>query len=660
MSEPSSRQRVDAPSALPVGARLGEFELLQVLGVGGFGIVYLAFDHALEREVAVKEYMPASLAGRTQTMHVSLRSQSDAETFALGLKSFVNEARLLARFDHPSLLKVHRFWEGNGTAYMAMPVMRGSTVKDVRAEMAQPPDEAWLRAILDPLLGAIERLHSEGVYHRDIAPDNIQLEPDGRPVLLDFGAARRVISDKSQALTAILKPAYAPIEQYAEVGSVRQGPWTDIYALGATLHYLLLGRPPPPATARAVHDDMAALALQRLPGCSQHFLAIIDWMLSPRPADRPQSVAQLRAALDGQALPAAHAPEPPPAALEDTLLLPRGSMEMDISIDGPDAPTVVIPPAGRANRPVQPTPQSLMASVLSPRAEPAPSAAAPAAASGHRSPPPLAAPPVAESLAPKAKPAARSGLMPLVMSVAVLAAVGVAVAAFWPRQSPAPAVDASATQVNAEPSALPVPPAPPPGLAGAAAPAQSTAPAGMAELASPGSSLGSLPSGPAPVPAKTESVVATVVVPPPKPYAEPPKPQTAAVPALPIAADKPSSVVNRSPVTPPTATPVAQQAEAPRPRPGPAVPSQPSNIGAPKSGAAYGAGGVAAAGTATPATAQPPAPADDSTQQAASPEGRCGGRNPIMYFVCMERQCLRSEFAEHADCKRWRKDAKRD
>ncbi|HRD95875.1 MAG TPA: serine/threonine-protein kinase, partial [Rubrivivax sp.] len=453
MSEPSSRQRVDAPSALPVGARLGEFELLQVLGVGGFGIVYLAFDHALEREVAVKEYMPASLAGRTETMHVSLRSQSDAETFALGLKSFVNEARLLARFDHPSLLKVHRFWEGNGTAYMAMPVMRGRNVKEVRADMQQPPDEAWVRALLDPLLGAIEKLHSEGVYHRDIAPDNIQIEPDGHPVLLDFGAARRVISDKSQALTAILKPAYAPIEQYAEVGSVRQGPWTDIYALGATLHYLLLGRPPPPATARAVHDDMAALSRQRLPGCSEHFLATIDWMLAPRPGDRPQSVAQLRAALDGQPLPAAHAPAQPAAGMEDTLLLPSGSM--DITIDGPD---VVVPPPDRARPQAPSVPQGLMAAASTPTVRPAPAApVVPAASAAPRTPPPLSAPPVAGSLAAKARPAARSSLMPLVMGVAVLAAVGVAVAVFWPRQAANPSLNAATAPVNAEPSALPNP-----------------------------------------------------------------------------------------------------------------------------------------------------------------------------------------------------------
>ena len=647
MSEPSSRQRVDAPSALPVGARLGEFELLQVLGVGGFGIVYLAFDHALEREVAVKEYMPASLAGRTETMHVSLRSQSDAETFALGLKSFVNEARLLARFDHPSLLKVHRFWEGNGTAYMAMPVMRGRTVKEVRADMQQPPDEAWLRAILDPLLGAIEKLHSEGVYHRDIAPDNIQIEPDGHPVLLDFGAARRVISDKSQALTAILKPAYAPIEQYAEVGSVRQGPWTDIYALGATLHYLLLGRPPPPATARAVHDDMVGLSRQRLPGCSEHFLATIDWMLAPRPGDRPQSVAQLRAALDGQPLPAAHAPAPPAAGMEDTLLLSPGAM--DITIDGPDAPTVVVPPPGRSRPPAPSAPQALMASASTPTVQPA--QPAPAAARGG---PPLSAPPVAESLAGKARPASRSSLMPLVMGVAVLAAVGVAVAVFWPRQATSPS--AATAPVNAEPSALPTPA---PGLASAALPAPAPPAVAVPVVTPPPAE--SVASAPAALPAAPESAVATVVVPPSKPAVEQPRPKPVPPPATSPVANKPPAVAQRPASSTLAPQSPAQQLEAPRPRPAPPAHTPPANNSAAGTASRDGAGGGAAVGSAGPAAAAAqPAPVVDPSQQGASPEARCGGRNPIMYFVCMERQCLRSEFADHADCKRWRKDAKRD
>lgn len=317
-------------NALPPGTRLGEFELLAVLGIGGFGIVYRAMDHALEREVAIKEYMPAMLAGRTETMHVSLRSASDAETFALGLRSFVNEAKLLARFDHPALLKVYRFWEQNDTAYMAMPIYRGRTLKALR-QADGAPDESALRRLLGPLLGAIETLHAGGVYHRDIAPDNILVEADGRPVLLDFGAARRVLGDRSQTLTAILKPAYAPIEQYAEVSAARQGPWTDLYALGATLHYLLVGVPPLPATARTLHDDLVPLAQRALPGCSPVFLRAIDWMLATRPADRPQSVAALRAVLDGQALPPA-APDPAPALRAEGA---DGATVVDVSVPWP-------------------------------------------------------------------------------------------------------------------------------------------------------------------------------------------------------------------------------------------------------------------------------------------------------------------------------------
>lgn len=286
---------------MPPGTRLGEFEVLRLLGIGGFGIVYLAFDHALEREVAVKEYMPATLAGRTKTMHVSLRSQSDAQTFALGLKSFVNEARLLARFNDPALLKVHRFWEANGTAYMAMPVMRGRTVKALRLEMPGPPSEAWLRALLEPLLGAIEKLHAEGVYHRDIAPDNIMLlENSGLPVVLDFGAARRVIADMTQAITVILKPGYAPIEQYAETPDMSQGAWTDIYALSAVMHVVISGRSPPPSVARMLNDRYVPLAgnaeLQKR--FANHILAAVDSGLAVRPEGRPQSITEFRVALD--------------------------------------------------------------------------------------------------------------------------------------------------------------------------------------------------------------------------------------------------------------------------------------------------------------------------------------------------------------------------
>ncbi|MBE7418952.1 MAG: serine/threonine protein kinase [Ideonella sp.] len=297
---PAAPDASDAANALPVGQRLHEFEIRGVVGVGGFGIVYRAFDHTLEREVAIKEYMPSALAGRSAKLQVSLLSASHSETFALGLGSFINEAKLLARFDHPSLVKVHRFWEDNGTAYMVMPLYRGTTLRALRQASSRAPDEAWLRQLLEHLLGALEVMHREGVFHRDIAPDNILVADGAPPVLLDFGAARRVISDRSQSLTAILKPHYAPLEQYAESTGMRQGPWTDFYALGATLHYLIIGKPPMPATARALTDDQPRLAGSNLGGLSDALLQVCDWMLAPRPQDRPQNAAELRAALAGR------------------------------------------------------------------------------------------------------------------------------------------------------------------------------------------------------------------------------------------------------------------------------------------------------------------------------------------------------------------------
>ena len=296
----------DAINALPPGTRFGELEILGTLGVGGFGIVYLARDHALEREIAIKEYMPSQFAQRDGRSQVSVRSMSMKETFELGRRSFVNEARLLARFDHPSLLKVYRFWEANGTAYMAMPRLVGQNLREQRKTQATPPPEAWARRVFDAVLSGLETLHAQQVWHRDVAPDNIFLPADGgAPILLDFGAARQAIGDRTQVFTAILKPSFAPIEQYAEATSLKQGPWTDFYALAAVMHELLTGHPPPPCTARAMGDELAPLAIA---GYSSGFLAALDWALRVPPHQRPQSAAAWREVLDG------HAPVPPPQA----------------------------------------------------------------------------------------------------------------------------------------------------------------------------------------------------------------------------------------------------------------------------------------------------------------------------------------------------------
>ena len=296
---PPAPDRSDAAgNGLPVGTMLAEFELTQYIAEGGFGIVYAAHDHSLHRRVALKEYMPSSLAARGDGSQVSVKSERHRETFEAGRKSFVNEARLLASFDHPSLLKVYRFWEANGTAYMVMPFLEGITLKDRLRELGQPPDEAWLLTMLGPLTEALAVIHREQCYHRDIAPDNIMLlAGSNRALLMDFGASRRVIGDMTQALTVILKPGYAPVEQYAEIPGMKQGAWTDVYALAAVMYYAIQGKTPPTSVGRLLNDTYVPLAQAAAGRYSPAFLAAIDHALAVKPEERTQSIEQLRTEL---------------------------------------------------------------------------------------------------------------------------------------------------------------------------------------------------------------------------------------------------------------------------------------------------------------------------------------------------------------------------
>jgi len=286
----------DSGNALPIGTYLDEFELRSVAGEGGFSIVYRAWDHSLNRQVAVKEYMPAGLAARGNGNQVSVRSERHRETFEAGLRSFVEEARLLAHFDHPALIKVYRFWKANGSAYMVMPFCEGITLRDQWRASPEPPDENSLLTLLDPLTEALAVLHAEHWYHRDVAPDNvIMITGTGRPLLLDFGAARQVIGDMTHALTVILKPGYAPIEQWGEVPGMKQGPWTDVYALAAMLHFAIVRKTPPPSVGRLVNDNYEPLESVAAGRYSPRFLAAIDRALVVRPEARTPSIDQFRA-----------------------------------------------------------------------------------------------------------------------------------------------------------------------------------------------------------------------------------------------------------------------------------------------------------------------------------------------------------------------------
>ena len=250
--------------------------------------------------------MPASMAARVNgSSAIVVKSERHLDTFRAGLKSFVNEARLLARFDHPSLVKVYRFWEENGTAYMVMPYYEGPTLKAALAELGRAPSEAELRAWLKPLLDALAVMHAAQCYHRDIAPDNILLTPRG-PLLLDFGAARRVIGDMTHAITVVLKPGYAPIEQYGDVATMTQGAWTDLYALASVVYYAIVGKTPTSSVERLMDDRLEPLAATAAGRYGAAFLRAIDAALAVRPGDRPQTEREFRALLDAD-LPAAPA-----------------------------------------------------------------------------------------------------------------------------------------------------------------------------------------------------------------------------------------------------------------------------------------------------------------------------------------------------------------
>ncbi|KVO08309.1 serine/threonine protein kinase [Burkholderia ubonensis] len=284
---------------LPLGHRLGELQLDEVLGIGGFGIVYRAFDRTLRRAVAIKEYMPSMLATRGGDYTVSLRSERFAPAFDAGRGAFLNEARLLAQFDHPGLVKVLHFWESHGTAYMVMPFYEGRTLKQLLDGGVQM-SETQLRDVVAALLGALDTLHRAQCFHRDVALDNVLIRPDGNAILLDFGAARKQIGDLVDDGAMMIKPGYAPIEQYTDDPAFSQGPWTDLYALGAVMHAMITGELPPAAVVRSIEDTYRPLATRELPARERYspgFLAAVDHALQLRIADRPESVAAFAAEL---------------------------------------------------------------------------------------------------------------------------------------------------------------------------------------------------------------------------------------------------------------------------------------------------------------------------------------------------------------------------
>ena len=285
--------------ALPAGTRLRDYEIRSVIGESSFGIVYLAWDHSLRRRVALKEYLPRSLAARARdTMAIAPKPGISEGAFATGLKAFIAEARMLARFDHPALLKVYRFWEEHGTAYMVMPHCEGPSLESALAKAERPQNEAEVRAWLRPVLDGIGVMHAARCYHQHIGPDNIVLTPNG-PVLLDCAAARRLVDGLAMGPTAVVKPGYAPIEQYSEAATLAPGPWTDLYSLAAVVYRAVGGHAPVPASERFAQDGLVPLARLAADRGTEGFLQAIDATLAVQPEHRPRNDAEFRELLGG-------------------------------------------------------------------------------------------------------------------------------------------------------------------------------------------------------------------------------------------------------------------------------------------------------------------------------------------------------------------------
>lgn len=289
MAEPDSH-----PNALPLHTMLLEYRLESVLGAGGFGITYLALDTLLQKHVAIKEYIPDELALRALDGSVVPVNTDSAYNYQWGLKRYLDEARTLARFDHPNIVRASRYFEANGTGYMVMDYVKGEPL-GASLRNAPLPEESRIKQILLSLLDGLEVVHREGFLHLDIKPGNIVIGNDGAPVLLDFGAARQAIGDAMQRGASILTPGYSPPEQYARNG--RQGPWSDIYSLAGVFYRAVTSEHPLDAKSRLRRDNVEKKLGAARTRYSGPLIAAIEWGLALDTRRRPQNVEEWRRAV---------------------------------------------------------------------------------------------------------------------------------------------------------------------------------------------------------------------------------------------------------------------------------------------------------------------------------------------------------------------------
>ena len=287
--------------ALPRGHQFEGYRIEGVLGTGAFGITYRAREIELGRWVAIKEYFPRELVSRAKNgTAVRATHRDDSETYKFSVESFRDEAKVLVNFDHPNIISIYRYFMANGTGYLVMPFARGETLQDRLDRDRTLPEEEITRLIM-PLLDGLEQVHEAGFLHRDIKPSNIFVQEDGTPVLIDFGASRQAVRDRRREAASPVTPGYSPFEQYSPKG--RHGPWTDIYAVGATLYHAISGAPPPDIFERIENDRMTPAREVGNGLYRPSLLAAVDRALELSPHTRPHDVASWRETIESRSRP---------------------------------------------------------------------------------------------------------------------------------------------------------------------------------------------------------------------------------------------------------------------------------------------------------------------------------------------------------------------
>ncbi len=279
---------------LPEGYQLKNYTIEKVLSSGGFSIVYLATDEN-NTPFAIKEYLPASLVVRADGANVAINADENLSVFRHGLKCFFEEGRSLALISHPNIIRVENFFRANETVYMVMQYVRGRTLQFHIQRHRHEFSEAFIRRMFTHLLNGLREVHANKLLHLDIKPANIYITMEGKPVLLDFGAARQALTADAPKLRPMYTAGYAATEQY--LNHDQMGPWTDIYAIGATMYNCIGGIQPPPANERLENDRIEPLRGLAKSEYSEDLYDIVDWCLKLDHLRRPQSAFELQKAL---------------------------------------------------------------------------------------------------------------------------------------------------------------------------------------------------------------------------------------------------------------------------------------------------------------------------------------------------------------------------